>query len=419
MDGHLPPLPITRGKYSLELWSGEQKWFFESVTVDGPPTPVVIRLSSVRVDGTVTVGGQPLPGQIIFGGERGPVSIPFDTDQEGHFQGTLPNAGIWAVTVQSSELSVQRTLARVPVERNEIGETHLTIDLPDTTLKLQVKDETGANIHAFVKVIPSGPQDRIFQVRAEPEKQFVLRGLEEGEITLEAEAPGRRRSRLERVQIARGKENEATLIVRPESIIEGQLVSMAGGPVAGGKLLAFEDGRVDIGSSLHTSDTTGAFRLHVRPDTRDVTLVYWADGLALGFRRVMVADTAVRLMLAPIGGVVVVDFGRDVDLADPTIPSHVMVGSGGSFLPIAFLRSLAFRRGVLTNAPASAVVRDVTLPQMNPGSYAACIESLTNVYDGRHAAVQCEQGTLAAGSEVRLILPEAKWPNGSSAQGPR
>jgi hypothetical protein len=409
MDGRFVVSPLTRGLYSLEAWSDGARWFVESVAIDGPPAPVVIRLPVVTVRGKLSLGRKPLQARLIFGGIGGPVGIPIETNEEGSFEGSLPRDGDWVVSVEAREPAVHRKLARVPVEANAAGVARADIDLPDGVVSGRVVDESGAGVRALLDVMPAGQDDHNVQVRVEANGAFSVHGLPEGDMALEAQAEGGRRSDIERVTVVEGKPAQATLVVRGAKPVRGQLRSTEGAPIAGGTLLALEaDGR--SGSPFYRTDAEGWFTLQLRPGTREVTLIYWADGHALRFARTEVPDNPIALTLMPVGGSLVLDLGRELEVWNGAEPYQVVVRSNGAQVPLSGLFSLTLRRGVSSATPATRLARTVELPLLNPGTYAACVQDRAGAIAGRPPQGPCVEGTLGPGGSLRLSLPPESWP---------
>jgi hypothetical protein len=188
-----------------------------------------------------------------------------NADGEGRFEGTLPHAGDWVVAVESPDPPVRRSLARVSVAADPAtGEAEVSVRLPDTALRGRVVDESGRGVRAIVNVLPDSGDDRPLQVTVEPGERFVVRGLPEGEVRLEAEAAEGYRSDVTLVHLKTGQQEQATLVVKRERTVEGRIQSADGVPIAGASILAFEDG-MHSGTPAYITDPAGRFTLSVRP----------------------------------------------------------------------------------------------------------------------------------------------------------
>jgi hypothetical protein len=407
---HLAPIsgvlsvgPLTRGEYSLEVWSGDHRWFIKAVAVDGPPAPVVIRLPVVHVRGRLTLGSKPLAGTVVFGGSGSALAIPMEADSAGRFSGSLPRGGEWPVAVEATTPAVRRNLARVSIEAEEGVEAEVRIDLPDTVLRGRVVDDLGVGVRAFVTVTPETAQDHPFQVAAESNSDFEVRGLEEGRIGVQAVGEGRRRSALMQIELAAGRDRDVTLVVLGDLPVRGRLLSTTGVPLAGATILAYPSGGF-AGSRYYTTDAGGEFALSLPSGTRDMKLIYWADGYPLDFTQATVSTEPLMLTLAPVGGLVSLGFGREIDVTRSDDPV-VVVSHGGAQFPVSALFMMTLRRGVLREIPPSPKLEHVDLPVMAAGEYAVCVQSRPDFFAGRPPGPACSSGTLEPGGKLALDVP--------------
>jgi hypothetical protein len=403
-------VPVSRGVYSLELLKAQDRWFIQSVAIEGPPPPVTIRLPITRVKGQLSLGKEPLAGRVVFGGANGAKHVAMAADEDGVFEGTLPHDGDWPVTIEADEPRVRRTLHRVAIVPDAAGEAPVTIALPDTRLRGRVVDERGGPVLAFVTAIADGGHDRPVQIRVERNETFSVRGLPEGDVRLEAEAEGGRRSALMSVTLGEDEERTVTLVVKDGRTVEGRLQSAEGVPVAGGSILAFENG-LHSGSRRYITDAEGQFTLSFGPAVRHLMLVYWGEGYATRVSSAVVSGDPLLLTLERQGGSLILDFGREVDVFDAASPFQGVVSSGGAQLPISLLFQITAMRGLLSELPSSPLMRSLRLPQMNSGTYSLCVQNRADVNNGAPVArSQCISETVQPGGEARLALASQSWP---------
>ena len=190
--------------------------------------------------------------------------------------------------------------------------------------------------------------------------------------------------------------------------LRGRLQSADGRPIAGGTLLAFET--EGLGSPFYQTDAGGSFKVPVRAGVRELTVLYWADAYPMRLARIAVSSEPALLVLGPLGGSLIVDFGRELNLADYTAAASPVLQSGDAHISVASVFGLALRRRAYEVAPQSPIVTALELPQMSPGTYALCVQPRAGVFLGSAPPGPCDHGTLAAGGSLQLALRPESWP---------
>ena len=403
---------VTKGAYELELWNAGDRWLVRKVVIDAAPVQVSIRLLMIHVEGTLTLGAEPVSGRLLFGEISGSARVEMRSDETGRFEGTLPCDGDWSVSVDAPEVSVHRTFSRIPVAADASGAAQVRIELPNTVLRGRVLDERGLPVPGIVGVLPLGGADRYRQMPVDPpESAFEARGLPEGELRVEAEAAGGRRSAPQLLRLSEGKERTVTLVVKAERILRGRVNSVGGAPLGGASILAFEQG-VQSASPRYVTDAAGHFELRLAQGTTQVTLVYWAEGHVTRMSAVPVSDGNVELILDPVGGTLSLDLDQDADDSHNAEPLRGMVGAEGAVVTLALLAKVVAQRGQLSATPNGAR-RTVTLQQLSRGIYTLCAPSPLGGSSAAEATAspRCANVVVEPGGQSRVSLPMVQPPS--------
>lgn len=127
----LPP-----GSYRLSIEDQDgSRWAVEEVEVAPGRPPVEIVLPLVEVRGRVRRGKEPLAATLWFGGRAGARRVRFDADEEGRFEGVLPEEGTWRVELVAEEAGLKLAVPPVEVKRRKGSRVaEVEVLLSDTTL---------------------------------------------------------------------------------------------------------------------------------------------------------------------------------------------------------------------------------------------------------------------------------------------
>ena len=139
-------------------------------------------LDIVAVHGRVTLGKEPLPATLWFGGRHGSVRLQLEADSDGEFAGALPRSGRWLVEVLATEPAIESHVQlRVEVES---GEAEVTIELPDTELFGRVLDDQGHPVAEAGVLVETAAGT--LQLASDAEGKFAARALPVGPVALQA-----------------------------------------------------------------------------------------------------------------------------------------------------------------------------------------------------------------------------------------
>ncbi|NJL27610.1 MAG: carboxypeptidase regulatory-like domain-containing protein [Thermoanaerobaculia bacterium] len=244
-EGRWQKAGLATGAYQLMVNDGQgSRVAMEPIVLEAGKTEFLVQLPFFRVEGRVTLGGEPLAADLAFGGRSGAVSVAVESDAEGEFSAQLAREGEWDVDVAATEPKVFRRLRKVPVAREPgSGRAWVEIDLPDTLLEGEVVDEAGAAVpDATVLILVFPAVERPSTVRTDEKGHFELRGFEPGAFRLEARAKGKFGQRTsETVEVHVDKDEgraEVKLVVRDLVEVRGRVVTSGGSGVPGASILA-------------------------------------------------------------------------------------------------------------------------------------------------------------------------------------
>jgi hypothetical protein len=214
---------VTPGVYSVELWSGDDRWFYQPVSVEESPGPVLVRIPFVRVRGRLSMGGRPLEGLLVFGGQPGsPRHVTLKTDEEGLFAGAIPKAGLWQIGVSASAPRVSRRVMRAIPDSADVVD--VDIDIPAAVLRGRVLTPERRPSSALVAIYTADPKERL-QVPTDPSTgEFDAAGLPAGRVQFEAEGEGLSTGLIQTV-LTDGENERVDAILRPMDRLRGEVQS--------------------------------------------------------------------------------------------------------------------------------------------------------------------------------------------------
>ena len=393
--------PLFRGRYVIELWSDSSKWVNEVVQIEQPPGPLVIKVPTIAVQGSLAFGDEPISGEVTFGGLNGPRHVAMSADSEGVFEGILPSSGDWVVDVRSPDAGISRVFRKVRVEADSSGTASVKLRVPKTALMGRVVNGKGEAVSsALVSINPYGVDDAPLQLTTSAAGTFEARGLGAGRYSAWASAMEERSNPLT-FSISEGPPTAITLTTETPGVVSGSVVDENGLGIPGATIQAFGIGPV-IGSPRVVANQRGEFTLRFGSSIQEANVIYWADGRALHVQRARLTSP-LRLVATGATGTLSLDFGRDVLLVGAPDGSFPVLVSGGGEAHAAAVASYSMRRGAMLS-PGGATQRTLTIPGMAPGPYALCWQTTEGM--ARDLRPQgCVQGTLVPGGELPLKFP--------------
>lgn len=361
-----------------------------------------IELDVIAVEGTVSLGGEPIPADLWFGGRHGSVHVETNADDEGAFAGYLPQGGTWIVDVEAPPPWAFATSAKVVVEPDEHGFAEVSIDLPDNRVFGRVVYEDGTPAPK-ARLTLTGEVDTT-QGIADEEGRFELRAVPEGTGDLAARLErreGRLTSTPARVAIHPDSElGPLTLRLMESKTITGRVRSIEG-PVPGAVVTFLPQAPHPGYPATVQTDLEGRFAAEVPRATLSATVIVSPPGHALKTFSVPTDDVPLVLNVLADGGSLggALPYSQD-DLRTAGLTVRILHEGRG--IPTSTLYRWAAGHGVPFASEGSWQV-----PNMAPGRYEICVgpRRVVDVDELLAWAMQeasCAAGYLETGGELTL-----------------
>jgi len=394
---------LAPGRYDVRVTDADHSdWLSQPVELGQEAGPLEILMPVIPIEGSVTLGREPLACTVWFGGRRGHVSIRFTADSKGCFHGSLPRDGPWPVTVASQRPQVRRELENVKVRREEgASVARVDINLPDTSIRGRVTDEA-ANPVADATVSCRGlmPKEPAVSQPSDSEGRFEFQGMAEGEVVLEAAKKDMSSEPVELHVAETARPEPVQLVLRKVSRLFGHVLG-PNGPVLAATVDAFPIGHAG-GGARDISGVDGKFSMSVPSWAGEVALIVMPPGLALHTERVRLSEpeeNEIVVQVGPSPGTLVLKL-KD-GMLDPSKTTYFLVHNGSLIGP-AILGEWARMNGVV-----QSVAGEYRVPALESGGYVACMASV-RVFPALLAGVlpaEAQCSYLPPNGELNLELP--------------
>ena len=398
---------LTPGSYILAVLGDlDSRWVSQEVQADGRQAPVDIDIPLVEVEGTVTLGGDPLAATLWFGGKNGSTRIRFDADAKGWFAGMLPRQGSWPVSLVADTPKLKLSLKPIDVKVSS-GQRRARVEIkvPDTRLAGEVVDDAG---HKVPQAVVTAYDRDLSRVETDDNGEFELRGLPPGRTGIGAEKD-EATSGITDVAIEEKRENPRLhLVLRDRTEARGRVVS-ATGPVPGAEILGFPSlGEVGFGEvERAVTDVDGTFRLRFPAATHSLNLVVFPPGFAMRMLAAMIQkESPIEILVEPDGGTLALE----LPAAGASQPQPLLA-HGGTWIPLGLMARWQRLQGSGRGSSGRMV-----LPNLEPGAYSLCVQASTDLRQGQDPPQdgRCSTGVLPPYGELTLQTPGARTPAPSS-----
>lgn len=424
LEGRFHAGDLEPGEHRLTVIDSRgSRWHSEKVEVTGPGTVHRVEMPYDRLEGLVTLAGEPLPSTVYFGGRSGSERVVIDTNEEGIFYVFLPRRESWFADVYSGRLDLLARIDGIVVER-QAGEpwAKTEIEVPDTRVFGEVVDGEGRPLGgAQVQVYGPEPEEERGQesrrVNADPDGRFELHGSQAGLWGLEARYWGGPKgpfasAPLTEVEVEEGSPTgPVRLVAREDHILSGLVVAPNGDGVPGALVVpGLEQGASPVSWDIQheVTEVDGTFRFRIPSGVPAVQLQVYPPGhAARHFRILLPAEDPVIVPVDAVGGTIVLRPSDPEALTDRSF--HFKTALFGEFLYYTpALRLWAGSWGIRETDNLLVV------PSIEPGPYTACFDVTSlSIATGRLPAgveARCVSGTLAPGGELTLEVPVPRPP---------
>lgn len=398
LDGFLRWEGLPRGQYLLSILGFDSRpWALARVELGVEPMPLTLELVPLQIKGRVKLGDQPIEAEIWFGGRYGGVQAHFVSDEHGQFEGILPRPGEWKVEIESKADDLLVSLGKVSVRPRE-GQSiaEVTLELPNTKVKLKVLDEQGRPTRGRVNV-SSGDLELapdLLQKEVDDRGTAEIRGLAPGTYFFLAKASDGRESRVQEVRLLEDLEPPAVeLRLRRLRRLEVKVVS-GGAPVPGARVFIYPLDAPYGESGIELTEPSGVALVPMPPEARQVQAMVFAPGLSFHLARYTLLEE----------GPLVMELRREVGTLRlrASIPKD-QAKSVATLRHLGALLSWQSLGAINPEVTKSGVLFDqAVIPNAEPGLYSLCPGGEDVVPNANHPS--CVSGALAPNGELELAL---------------
>ncbi|MCP3963343.1 MAG: carboxypeptidase regulatory-like domain-containing protein [bacterium] len=297
-DGTWRAVGLKPGRYYLIVSdSTGSRVASDEILVGGPMTDHWVILESIEVEGWLTLGKEPIEGEVFFGGSSGMTSIRMGADAEGRFYGTLPRPGAWKVDIRSDSAGVHRRLRSVEVEPAAgSSRARVEIELPGTRLEGDVVDPEGRKVaRATVLAVPvpkkqGEPAESPSHTRTQDDGLFHFEGFEPAVYRLQAiRVVSGKKELSEPLEVLLSEDDpfrSVRLVLGRPVLFRGRALSSSGGVPGASVLTTPSGGAATVLIPNVRTDPDGRFELNLPEGSSEVELTILAPGF-LFYRRVV------------------------------------------------------------------------------------------------------------------------------------
>jgi len=210
---------------------------------EGGRRTILLAIHALRIRGAVRAGDDPLEADLHLAHPSAGV-VRMTADEKGRFEGILPAAGTWAVTVLYPHGAAPARIEASPVriaEDAQRGSLHeIEVQLPGGRIRGEVIGDDGQRDPAVVHLFRGGRI--VAQQRTNGDGRFDLVGLSAGDYQVDAQsAAGSTPAPLD-VRIEEDETAELTLKTAPVVLVSGYVLTPDGLPASGASIQMSVDG---------------------------------------------------------------------------------------------------------------------------------------------------------------------------------
>jgi hypothetical protein len=190
-DGVFAARELKPGTYSIFIEDSQgARLAHKGADLGQTDLEMLFELPLVWVEGEITLGEEPLAAALFFGGEHGGERMEMASGEDGTFSGYVTREGMWRVDVVAEHPPVRRKLRDIEVQRRSGDRSaEVSIHLPDTRLDGVVVDDDDQPMPGVQVMAMEKDRVAFLSTRSGEGGAFTLRGVAEGDLTLQAEGP--------------------------------------------------------------------------------------------------------------------------------------------------------------------------------------------------------------------------------------
>lgn len=414
-DGRWLRRGLIAGNYHVNVTSSDGTlWLQKYFDLSARSRPLSLRLMSAKVAGRVLLSSMPVRAQLVFSNDADGQSVTLQSDNNGHFRGTLPvtdpDATSWTVEARVAQPPVTQRLLGVNVPVGGGNTAWLDLDLPAIAGRGSVVSQDGKP-QPGAEVAFEASNGLRTTTSTDDAGNFELPDLAPGKYTAAADSPNGSSERTP-FEVTAGNSSELRLVLNPFPRIHFNVVS-SDGPVANAAVQVWV--KPGVPRAFERTDQNGSFEVTVPPGTTEVGLTVGAPGYAIKLLRLKIPSEndsadANTITLDDSGGTLVLNF-HPPDGAPDNSAMLYLVHNGA----LQDARTIA---GWGANQAGSTEDGSATVDSIEPGKYTLCSladpAQLTAIWSGALPQDRCRTGSLEQGETLTLSPPAVPRPLQSS-----
>lgn len=398
-DGSWRQDDLPEGSYYLTVFSAATEWLTEEVEVRAGVPHHQIEVPVVSVEGEVRWRGAPRSLALWFVeiGTRKRTRFQLVEDE---FEGYLPYEGLWQVLLYDASTRRRHFLEPVDIQVSEAsGIARVEIEVPQGMLHGQVIDSNGKGVDKI---------EVSLGVARNPGLPSTVWTNADGEFTFDLLAPQSYVVRVDdqrfaevsqSVELQEGLEPPPVILRLEEEKTMTVRVVAEGLPLPGSLILTLPSGM--DGRRIQSSFTgvTGEAELGFPKQTSSLITLVFPPGYAARWLVLDARGDEAEVPVSTAGGTLTVTWSPRPAFEAGPLKYQPMIRHDAMLLPLGLFQRWASERGVW--APEQG---RVTIPMLEPGSYAACAPGASEAAEGA-VETPCSRGFVAPSGELVLSLP--------------
>lgn len=372
-DGQGNLSQLAAGQYTVKVLSSRGEPLLVEHRILSQSEPLDLSVDLVGVDGTITLGGDPLPATVkLSSGAMD--SVELESNEKGNFSGEMrrPKLAVLYAEVRARKPVVHR-IVRLDVPSPEKDVYHLEINLGNGKIEGTVVESDNNPVEgAYVQLGSSVAGYEPLPVQSAADGGFAFRGLDAGTYTLSASDDKQGESAPSQIALGKDDERHETLVLGKSERVSGEVLDASGAPVAGAEIWLASVAGNGAGASTSSahSGPTGRFSARIAKGSQNIAVTVFAPGQMLWSGCVAHAPGGPLVVHLPAGppGTLLLTAARQSHGAGQR--ELFLASADGGGIPFrVLLQWIVDLQGKIPR-PASYVASGLTVPDIAPGIYA-------------------------------------------------